>query len=68
MNVIETIWNFVLTIISILTVASALMILPSSDKKQDEKLKDLEKRIKQLENPNEEKGSPVFRDEPDWLR
>ena len=32
MNVIETIWNFVLTIISILTVASALMILPSSDK------------------------------------
>ena len=41
---------------------------PAKFEEQEKQIKALHKRLKELENPDEEKSSPVFRDEPDWLR
>ena len=68
MNIFDSIWTVVLVIINIIILVRVFVGFPAKFKEKDKQIKELRKRIKQLENPNEEKGSPIFRDKPDWLR
>ena len=67
-----------LTLTNLFDIARIIIILivfqrvfvgfPSKFEEKDKQIQELHKRIKQLENPDEAKDLPVFRDEPDWLR
>jgi hypothetical protein len=67
-----------LTLTNLFDIARIIIILivfqrvfvgfPAKFEEKDKQIKALHKRVNELENPDEEKSSPVFRDEPDWLR
>lgn len=65
---LDRLFAFAQIIIWVVGLIYIFFVIPARVEENKKMINGLNKRIKHLENPNEEKGSPIFRDEPDWLR
>jgi hypothetical protein len=65
---LEFLFYIAVIVINLIILYVVFIQVPTESKAQEKINLALSKRIRKLEYPDEEETSPVFRDEPDWLR